>query len=269
MEEMAFMGKESSFETAKCIVVPLAYSSVGYTEGTLGAPSAILGAWRMEDFDLETGYSPAEEGVYVMPETEISSVSEVKEKAKQAVSSGKFPIFLGGDHSITIGTTAAYEDISVLIFDAHADLRDEYEGSRDSHACMTKRVGEMHPTLQIGIRSVGSEEIEEVKKHEAYNNAGPSEINKIIDKLGRNVYISIDVDVLDPSIMPATALPEPEGLVWSEILMMLKRTFKRRNVVGCDVCELSPVSGLEAPNALCAHLAYKLIAYKFASGNEK
>jgi agmatinase len=158
----------------------------------------------------------------------------------------------------------------VLQIDAHADLRDSYMGTPHNHACAMRRTLEYAPVTQVGIRSLSAEEAEAAPRlnstifYDTTMRNDPRWIDRVIDTLSSPVYITIDVDGLDPAIMPATGTPEPGGLSWYEILALLRATIERRPVVGADLVELSPLPGLMAPNFLCAKLVYKILTYRFA-----
>lgn len=273
METVEFMDRETSFKAAKALVVPVPFSSTRHTKGCEKAPREILQSFDMEEYDIELGYSPNSVGIYPLPEknfdrTKIEEAIEgITEIAK--TTKGKFPVFLGGDHSVAIGTTAAFGDVTVISLDAHADLRDTYGGSKYSNGCVMRRISEKNRIMQFGIRTVAEEEREVIKKHEVYANVTPRELESALSKAGDDIYLTVDVDVLDSSIMPATNYIEPGGLGWKELLGVIMIIFQKKNVVGCDICELSPIPGFNAPNVLCAHLAYKMIGYKFAKQRQK
>ena len=186
----------------------------------------------------------------------------------------KFPIVLGGEHSLTGAVVAAmaakHPGLSVLQIDAHADLRDTYMGTRFNHACAMRRVLEHAPCTQVGIRSLSTGEAKAAPSlattifYDVNMRQDANWIAKVVESLGKTVYITIDVDGMDPAIMPATGTPEPGGLSWYEILSLLRAVIAARNVVGCDVVELSPLPGVAAPNFLCAKLVYKILTYQFA-----
>jgi agmatinase len=186
----------------------------------------------------------------------------------------KFLVTLGGEHSITpplvAATAARHPGVSVLQIDAHADLRDVYMGTRHNHACAIRRTLEYARVTQVGIRSMSTEEAEEAGRldttifYDASMRRDPAWIDRVVSSLADTVYVTIDVDGLDPAIMPATGTPEPGGLSWYETLALLRATIERRTVVACDVVELSPIPGLLAPNFLCAKLIYKILTYRFA-----
>jgi len=188
------------------------------------------------------------------------AVSEILEK-------NKFPVILGGEHSITIGCVGAvakkYKNLSVLQLDAHADMRDEYEGSKFNHACGIRRVREIcSSVVQVGIRSLSEEEAGYIEKNRLkvyYWNR--YDVNEIVKNLRENVYITLDIDVFDPSEMPSVGTPEPGGLCWKEVTSIVREVAEKRNVVGFDLCELAPIPGNVAPDYLAAKLAYKMIGY--------
>jgi agmatinase len=200
-------------------------------------------------------------------------VCEIRRVASELVNRGKFPLVLGGEHSITpavVGAVAArHPGLSVLQIDAHADLRDSFMGTPHNHACAMRRTLDFAPTTQVGIRSLSPEEAAAAPGLRTtifydYNmRADPRWIDRVVESLTDTVYITIDVDGLDPAIMPATGTPEPGGLSWYETLALLRAVIERRTVVGCDIVELSPMAGNVAPNFLCAKLIYKILSYRF------
>jgi agmatinase len=200
--------------------------------------------------------------------------TEIRRVASEIISRDKFPVFLGGEHSITGPIVAAmaqkHSGLSVLQLDAHADLRDTYMGTPHNHACAMRRALEYARATQVGIRSMSPEEAAAAPTLPTeifydYNMRHDENwIERVVDSLSETVYITIDVDGFDPAIMPATGTPEPGGLSWYEALALLRRVVESRNVVGCDVVELSPLPGMVAPNFLCAKLIYKILSYKFA-----
>lgn len=210
-----------------------------------------------------------------LPFGELSPLmDEIQRVAGEILSRDKFLVTLGGEHSITPPLVAAaarrYPGLGVLQIDAHADLRDSYMGTRHNHACAMRRALEVAPVTQVGIRSMSTEEARAVpglKTKIFYDHSmrrDPAWIDRVVDTLPETVYLTIDVDGLDPAIMPATGTPEPGGLSWYEALSLLRATIERRQVVACDVVELSPLPGVMAPNFLCAKLIYKILTYRFA-----
>jgi len=188
----------------------------------------------------------------------------------------KFIVMLGGEHSITIGAvqefTQHFKDITVLQLDAHTDLRNEYTGTQYSHACVMRRVVELCPVVQVGIRSLSLEESALVNTKGIntffYKENSFDELtrNEIINCLSDNVYISIDLDVFDPSIMSAVGTPEPGGMRWQEVIDLLRVVTEVKNVVGFDIVELCPPQGTDSCSYLAAKLAYKLIGYALIKG---
>ncbi|MCC7570414.1 agmatinase [Candidatus Micrarchaeota archaeon] len=260
------------FARSRVMVVPIPYEkTTSYMKGTQKGPDAILKSSRnIELFDYETGINAAEKGIYTTDPISCDSALELIEKTKEFCrfinKKNKFPIFLGGEHTISIGPVLAfkeyYKELSVLCFDAHLDLRDKFE-EKYSHACVMRRINEKGVGVSyVGVRSCCEEEIEFVKNNKLkvqWDNV--YDVKKLISSLKKNVYISIDLDVLDPSVMPAVGTPEPGGLGWYELLEILKEVFRSRKIVGADVVELCPIENLEYPNLTASKLVYKLITY--------
>jgi agmatinase len=271
----------SDFENARVVILPVPLDrTTSYVPGTRTGPHEILVASsHMELWDEETQTDVHSVGIYTLPEMEFpfatmdEVVDEIRRVASEIVSRGKFPVILGGEHSITPPVVAAvaarHKGLSVLQIDAHADLRDSFMGTPHNHACAMRRTLEHAPLTQVGIRSLSSEEaadIPSLKTRVFYDfnmRQDPSWMDRVVDSLGDVVYITIDVDGFDPAIMPATGTPEPGGLSWYEGLALLRRVIERRTVVGCDIVELSPMPGNAAPNFLCAKLLYKILSYRF------
>jgi agmatinase len=233
----------------------------------------------MELWDEEIGQDIHGVGIFTLPEMELPFgelaplMKEIERVAGEILSRDKFLVALGGEHSITPPLVAAaaarFPGLSVLQIDAHADLRDRYMGTPHNHACAMRRTLEYAPITQVGIRSLSAEEAEAVpslKTSIFFDHSmrqDPDWVDRVVDSLGPLVYLTIDVDGLDPAIMPATGTPEPGGLSWYETLALLRATIDRRTLVACDVVELSPIPGLLAPNFLCAKLVYKILGYRF------
>jgi agmatinase len=260
IEPLAFGGtlpNAASFEDAKAVILPVPLeSTTSYVPGTRNGPREILVASsHLELWDEETNSDIHPIGIYTLPEMELpfddmkDIMAEIGRVTTAILEHDKFPIVLGGEHSITgavVGAMAAkHTGLSVLQIDAHADLRDTYMGTRFNHACAMRRVLECAHATQVGIRK------------------DTNWIAKVVESLGETVYITIDVDGMDPAIMPATGTPEPGGLSWYETLSLLRAVISARNVVGCDLVELSPLPGVAAPNFLCAKLIYKILTYQF------
>jgi N1-aminopropylagmatine ureohydrolase len=271
----------SDFEHARVVILPVPLDrTTSYVPGTRTGPHEILVASsHMELWDEETQTDVHSVGIYTLPEMEFpfasmdEVVDEIRRVAAEIVNRGKFPVVLGGEHSITPPVVAAvaakHKGLSVLQIDAHADLRDSFMGTPHNHACAMRRTLEHAPLTQVGIRSLSSEEaadIASLKTRIFYDfnmRQDPSWMDRVVDSLTDAVYITIDVDGFDPAIMPSTGTPEPGGLSWYEGLGLLRRVIERRTVVGCDIVELSPMPGNAAPNFLCAKLLYKILSYRF------
>ncbi len=271
----------SDWENSQVVILPIPYDmTTSYQAGGRFGPQAILDAsTQVELYDDELESEPFQIGIHTLPPLEPTVKGpEAMSKRIQAVieeivDAKKFPFVLGGDHSITIGILNAlskrYKNFSVLQLDAHADLRESYHGTPYSHACVMRRATELAEIAQIGIRNFSSAEAEFIKKaklktifaRDLQDGLEPAE--SAIDALKGPVYVTLDVDVFDSSIMPATGTPEPGGLGWYSILVLLKRAFERHEIIGCDVVELAPIGGMKAPDFLVAKLVYKMIGYLY------
>jgi agmatinase len=275
------MPTATDFEHARVVVLPVPLDrTTSYVAGTRNGPHEILVASsHMELWDEETGTDVHSIGIFTLPEMDFpfgtidEVVAEIRRVASEIVGRGKFPVVLGGEHSITSAVVAAIAErhpgLSVLQIDAHADLRDTYMGTPHNHACAMRRVLEHAPTTQVGIRSLSPEEaaaIPSLPTHVFYDfnmRADPNWMDRVVATLSDTVYVTIDVDGFDPAIMPATGTPEPGGLSWYEMIGLLRRVAEKKRVVGFDLVELSPMGGNVAPNFLCAKLIYKLLSYTF------
>jgi agmatinase len=273
----------TDFEQARVVILPIPLDrTTSYVPGTRNGPHEILVASsHMELWDEETQTDVHRIGIYTLPEMEFpfatmdEVVREIRRVASELVNRGKFPMILGGEHSITPAVVAAvasrYPGLSVLQIDAHADLRQSFMGTPYNHACAMRRTLEYARTTQVGIRSLSAEEAAvaptlPTKIFYDYNMRDNADwIDRVVDSLSETVYITIDVDGFDPAIMPATGTPEPGGLSWHEALKLLRRVIDRRTVVGCDIVELTPMGGNVAPNFLCAKLIYKILSYRFGA----
>jgi agmatinase len=272
----------SDFDNARVVILPVPLDrTTSYVAGTRSGPHEILVASsHMELWDEETQSDIHSIGIFTLPEMELpfASMDEVVEDIRRVtaelIARGKFPVVLGGEHSITGPVVAAvaarHPNLSVLQIDAHADLRDSFMGTRHNHACAMRRVlDHAARCTQVGIRSLSPEEAAAAPSlatkifYDWNMRNDPAWIERVVDSLGETVYITIDCDGFDPAIMPATGTPEPGGLSWREGLALLRRVIEERNVVGCDIVELSPMAGNIAPNFLCAKLVYKILSYRF------
>jgi agmatinase len=271
----------TNFEKARVVILPIPLDrTTSYVPGTRTGPHEILVASsHMELWDEETQTDVHGIGIYTLPEMEFpfSRMDEIVEEIRRVVAEllkrDKFPMILGGEHSITgpivKAVAAKHRNLSVLQIDAHADMRDTFMGTPHNHACAMRRVSECAAVTQVGIRSLSPEEAEAIpslptKVFYDFNMRQQADwMDRVVDSLGETVYITIDVDGMDPAIMPATGTPEPGGLSWYELLALLRKTIEKRKVVGCDIVELAPMPGNVAPNFLCAKLVYKILSYRF------
>jgi len=269
-------------EEARIVILPVPFDgTVSYRTGTRDGPRAIIEASRnMELYDEELGLEVSDIGIFTLNELEPTLKSpeamtlRVRDRVGAILKSEKFPVMLGGEHSITIGGVMAlktqYPELSVLQLDAHGDLRDAYWGSPYSHASAMRRALEFAPVTQVGLRSASREEAKRLRENAerifwARDIAGKRDwLEGMINGLSDQVYLTIDLDVLDPSIMPSVGTPEPGGLLWYETLNILKAVCKKKEVVGFDIVELLPNTGNIAPDFLAARLTSKLAALIFA-----
>jgi agmatinase len=277
---MNFGGAEiiCNYPEAAIIIVPVPYDETStWMKGSFKAPDAINEASvNLEFYDIETGTEVYRKGIHtIAPITEKSSpealVNAVHDKALHLLKGKKFPVFLGGNHTVSIGAARAFAEhfsnLSVLQLDAHTDLRQEYEGSQLNHACTMARIHEFAPIVQVGIRSMSADELPNADiqriypAHELYYNK--KLYISALNKLTRNVYITIDLDVFDPSIMPSTGTPEPGGPEYYELLHFLRDVAGKKNVVGFDVVELCPSPVNKAPDFVAAKVIYQLLSYIF------
>jgi agmatinase len=265
-------------ENAGIVIIPVAYDGTStWMKGADKGPDAIIEASaNMELYDIETDSEVYAKGIFTESAIggEISSremIEAVHEAVEYYLAENKFTVVIGGEHSVSIGSVKAhaerYEKLTVLQLDAHADLREEYNGSKYNHACVMARAKEFCPIVQVGVRSMSSSEkgsMDESRMFLAEDIHDNTDwIRKVISILSVNVYITIDLDALDPSVMPSTGTPEPGGLLWYDVLTFLKAVSDKKNVVGFDVVELCPDGGNKAPDFLAAKLIYKLLSYKF------
>ena len=277
---MNFGGSEvvSDYAGASIIIVPVPYDETStWIKGSDRGPDAILEASpNLEFYDMETGTEVHRKGIFTAgPITGYRSpealVHAVHDKAISLLKDKKFPVFIGGNHTVSIGSARAFSeffpDLSVLQLDAHADLRQEYDGSPLNHACTMARIRETAPIVQLGIRSMSSGELPYADRerifaaHELFHDKNLYQ--KALELLTENVYITIDLDVLDPSLMPSTGTPEPGGPEYYELMHFLKEVSRKRNVVGFDVVELCPSPSNKAPDFVAAKIIYQLLSYIF------
>jgi len=277
-----FAGLSSPFadiENARVAILPVPYD--GTTEwhgGTREGPRAIIEASTyLELFDMELKQEIYLMGIHTLPELQPvlsnpeSMIYNVYLATKNIVKQDKFPVMFGGEHSLSLGAVQAlkekYNDMSVLHMDAHADLREEYMGTKFNHACTMRRILEYCPITQVGIRSLSKEEHGFIRMNKmilfemSTLRDNQKIVFDIVNSLSNNIYVSIDLDVFDPSIMSAVATPEPDGMLWSNSLKLLKAVAVKKNIIGFDLMELCPQEGPAACAYTAAKLAYKLIGY--------
>ena len=285
MKKIIFGGPEAycSRDEANIIVLPVPFElSTSYIKGTSKGPDAILNASAyMELYDEELNIETYKLGIYTAKNLSSARNAEAWLKSITSGTIGilkknKFPVILGGEHTVSIGAVRACQqygiaDLSVLQSDAHADLRDSYEKNKLSHACVARRVSEICPVTQVGIRSLSAEEAKFKKNSNvtafyASTNLNSETLNKIIASLTKNVYITIDLDAFDPAFLPAVGTPEPGGLNWYEVLNILRAVCAQKKIVGFDVVELCPLRRDVRSDFLAAKLIYKLIGYILGGG---
>ncbi|RJR22739.1 MAG: agmatinase [Nitrospiraceae bacterium] len=270
----------SSYSNANIVILPVPFDkTTSWIKGSDKGPRAIISASRnMELYDIETDSEVYTKGIYTADAIKAASsrkmISDVRKKTGQFLGAGKFVVLLGGEHMVSLGSIEAhassFKNMSILHLDAHSDMRDSYEGDKFSHACIMARARETTRNIvSVGIRSSDTSELDAMDKSRVFYasaiNRSKDWIKKATEKLSDNVYISIDLDVFDSSIMPSTGTPEPGGLGWYQVIDLLEYVTKRKNIVGFDVVELCPSKYNMAPDFLAAKLIYKLLSLKFAS----
>ena len=280
---LALPPDQSALETASAVLIPVPIdSTTSFRSGARYGPAAIITASAaLEDYDLELGIDVAELGIHTAPalEPHVGDPRQMALRVQAAVSHyadvGKLTGVIGGDHSAAIGSALAwrerYPDLSVLYIDAHADLRDEYQGTGWGHGSAARRIAEHCPVTLVGVRTLALEERDVIDETGIPTWYWPPTsggyVDDIIAGLGPQVYVSVDLDALDPSEMAAVGTPEPGGMRWLELVGLLRRVAEQRRVVGFDVCELAPNEGPPANSYTTAKLVYKLIAYCCHSDN--
>jgi agmatinase len=267
--------------TAHAVVWPVPYeATTSYGEGTRRGPAAILEASaQVEFYDIELDAEPCRMGIGTLAPPKLArdpaaAVEALRDAYGALLSDGRFIVALGGEHTITYPLVAAWRDrlgagggLSVLQLDAHADLRDEYQGTRWSHACVMRRVvDDGVPVVGVGLRAFSVEERELMRETRqavvlGHELGAAGWIDRVLAGLGPKVYLTFDVDFFDPSLVPATGTPEPDGGTWAQATALLRRVFAEREVVAADVVELAPIAGLHAPDFIVAKLVYKILGY--------
>lgn len=276
-------GFDTRYEDCLGIVVPVPYErTVSWGRGTAGGPDAILAASSyVELWDEVLSEEPWREGgIHTVSPVQNEGddlsgfIDRLADVGGRLFADGKFPIFLGGEHGLTVGPVRAahkaFERLSVLQLDAHADLRESYRGTPWSHACVMRRIFDLGvPAVPVGIRSVSPEEASFIDEHDlpiiwSHQIAGGDRwMETAISSLTDTVYITFDVDFFDPSVIPSTGTPEPGGGFWHQTMKFLARVFQEKSVIGMDVVELAPIEGLHAPDFVAARLVYRCFGYRF------
>ena len=269
--------KFSNYKNSKIVILPVPFDkTTTWLKGSDKGPKAIIEASQnMELYDIETDSEVYKKGIFtekaIIEKTSEAMVSQTYKKVKSLLKDNKFVVTLGGEHSISAGPIRAhaefFDNMSILHFDAHSDRRDSYEGTKYSHASIMARAKEItEKIISVGIRSMDSSELKNVDKSKIFYASqivkSKGWIKEVVNKLSKNVYMSIDLDVFDSSIMPSTGTPEPGGLNWYQVIGLIEMVSAKRNIVGADVVELCPSSN-KAPDFLTAKLIYKLLSYRF------
>lgn len=268
----------AKLEQAKIVLIPVPYDGTStWQKGADKGPEAFLEASEnMELYDIETDTEVYKNGIFLAEPITVNTTPEamadaVHQEVKRYIKKNKFVTIFGGEHSISIGTIRAFNDmfpsLTVLHIDAHADLRKSYEGSTCNHACAAYEASQNNNLIQVGIRSMDIKEksvMDIDKTYFAHDMAiDDTWMDSAIDQVTDNVFITFDLDAFDPSILPSTGTPEPGGLLWYETLEFLKQVFAEKNVVGFDIVELCPNENEKSSDFLAAKLYYKMLSYKF------
>lgn len=277
--------QRSAYEAAFAVVLPLPFErTTSYGKGTERGPAAILAAsQQVETYDEELDLEPADRGIATAEPLQPRSgdlpeaLAQIEAEARRHFEAGKFPVLLGGEHTLTLAAVRAARrggkaaELGVVQFDAHADLRESYEGTPYSHASVMRRVlEEGHPILGVGIRALSAPEAALIRERDLPVVWGreldgcESRFEAFLERLPERVYLTFDVDFLDPSLLPATGTPEPGGGAWYPTLALLRRLFERKLVVGMDAVELAPIPGQPASDFVAARLVYKCLGYRLA-----
>lgn len=271
--------KYSAYKNSHILVLPVPFDKTSsWIKGSDNGPQAIINASRnMELYDIETGSEVYKKGIHTAKAIKAAytqtMVDKVRKKVSTALIDKKFVVTLGGEHTVSLGTIQAhaafFNNFSILHLDAHSDMRDSYEGDKYSHACIMARAKEITGNIvSVGIRSTDASELKNVNKQNTFYASAiyhsKTWIKQVVGKLSQNVYITIDLDVFDSSVMPSTGTPEPGGLGWYGVLDLLDIVSKNKNIAGFDVVELCPSKNNMAPDFLAAKLIYKLLSLKFA-----
>lgn len=268
----------SNYKDSNIVILPVPFDKTStWIKGSDKGPRAIIEASKnLEFYDIETKSEVYKKGIFTEKEIITNSsremINRTYRRVKGLLNDKKFIVILGGEHTVSIGAIKAhaefFKNINILHLDAHADMRDSYEGSKYNHACVMSRVKEITENIvSVGIRSMDSSELKNINKRRTFYASeicqgykiSKNWINRVVRKLYKNVYITIDLDVFDPSIMPSVSTPEPGGLDWYQVTSLLRSVSENKNIVGFDVVELCP-SENKAPDFLAAKLVYRLLS---------
>lgn len=274
--------ENANYDTAKVTLITVPYDGTStWQKGADKGPEAFLDASEnMELYDIETNQNTYEIGIHLEePVTENASPESMTEAVYQriraSIEKGKFVTMFGGEHSVSIGAIRAhyekYEKLTVVQLDAHADLRADYHGSTCNHACAVHEASKKTNLIQVGIRSMDDSELEHMNMNKVYfahKMYGHTDwVDRSISQMTENVYITIDLDVFDPSELPSTGTPEPGGMSFYQLVNYVRKIIRTKNVVGFDIVELCPREGHSASDFLAAKLYYKMLSYKFEGDN--
>ena len=271
-------GEHNLYKNAEILLQSIPYDGTStWGKGADRGFKAFLNATgHMEIYDIETDSEVYEKGVHILDpiledESPEAVFEAVHKNTNELLKTDKFLTFFGGEHSISIGIIKAFyeahPDITILQLDAHTDLRPEFHGSPYNHACAVYDASKNANLIQVGIRSMDSSELPYLNREKCYfaeKMFGKTDwIDDSLSKISDKVYITLDLDVFDPSIMPSTGTPEPGGMDWNTMIQYLRKVFNQKNVLGFDIVELAPIDGLNGPDFLAAKLYYKMLSYKF------
>lgn len=279
-----FLGEDGVIvdpSTAAAAIIPVPYDLTStWRKGADRGPSALLDAsGTIELYDIETDSEPWRRGIVTLPPIlHDGGPEELAERVRAATAEvlarGAVPVVIGGEHSVTIGAVEAAADafpgIGVLQIDAHGDTRETYEGSTHNHACVMARARERCSIVQVGIRAVDASELPGLDPdrvfwaHEIAGRADSGWMDRVVELLPETVYLTIDLDAFDPSLLPATGTPEPGGLGWYEVNELVRRVARERQIVGFDVVELLPMPGEHASDFIAAKLVHRVLAEVFS-----
>ncbi len=267
-------------KTAQIAILPVPYDKTStWQKGADKGPAALIAASaNMELFDIATRSEVYRRGIHTLaPIKHAGSPDTLAVKVQKAMAmlwdNGKFPVLLGGEHSVSIGAfraaAAKFKNLSILQIDAHGDTRESYHGSACNHACVMARARELCPITQVGIRAIDIEEFPRMDNERTFwghqiASSSQQWMDKVVEQQSENVYVTIDLDAFDPAYCPATGTPEPGGLTWQEVNRLLEKLVAKRRVIGFDVVELLPKKGLWASDFLAAKLVYRFLSARFA-----